>query len=375
MKKSLIAIAALAAAGAASAQSSSVTMYGIVDNGYGYTKTTKADSAGNKTEVGKWGVISGGVQSSRLGFKGQEALGNGLSAIFHLEMGFNSSTGEFGKNGLSSVGFGRRAVVGLRGSFGEVVIGRDNTPLNNWDGSYQAVDATIDSIGSGYTGFNNTGVTARIPGLFYSGTFSNFTARAFVAHDSNVEKVDGVKQAGSNKKTGYGVGFDYKGDAWGIGGVVQQFTTKAGADLTKGASETEYSLGAFYDFNVAKVFAHYLGEQVKYHNTAGNAPAYVGGAAYTGGKVKLNQYALGVKVPFGAVTLSAEYARNDGKWTPAGAAAVKLKGDEYALQAQYAFSKRTDLYARAEQVGAWKVKKGTGSTKEQTYVVGLRHKF
>lgn len=123
------------------------------------------------------------------------------------------------------------------------------------------------------------------------------------------------------------------------------------------------------------MFAHYLGEQVKYHNTAGNAPAYVGGAAYTGGKVKLNQYALGVKVPFGAVTLSAEYARNNGKWTPAGAAAVKLKGDEYALQAQYAFSKRTDLYARAEQVGAWKVKKGTGSTKEQTYVVGLRHKF
>ena len=385
----------MAAASAASAQSS-VSMYGIVDTGFGHSKQTvvtpaappapgasaPASASSTKTTVTKIGVNSGNLQGSRLGFKGQEALGNGLSAIFHLEMGFNSANGEFAGQKFNKAGvqtgaaaFNRRSVVGLKGSFGEVVIGRDSTPLNNWDGSAQAVDATIDSIQSSYTGFANTGVTGRTTGVFYSGTFSGLTARAFAANDSTDSKINGVRQADSSRKTGYGVGFDYQGGAWGVNGVIQQFDSKSGAALTKGASETEYSLGAFYDFGAAKVFTHYLGEKVKYNNTAGNAPAYAGGAALVNGKISLNQYALGVKVPFGAASLSAEYARNEGKFTPAAGAAVKLKGDEFAVQAQYAFSKRTDIYARAEQVGSWKVKHGTGSTKEQNVFVGIRHKF
>ena len=60
MKKSLIALAALAAVSAATAQSS-VTMYGVVDTGYGYKKNTVKLPliSGAKLQTSSWGVNSG----------------------------------------------------------------------------------------------------------------------------------------------------------------------------------------------------------------------------------------------------------------------------------------------------------------------------
>src|SRR6476660_8602417 len=84
MKKTLIALAALAAAGAASAQSS-VTMFGIVDMAYTYSK---ADNAGHNSIL-----RSDGYNSSRLGFRGTEDLGGGLNASFWLEIGFTGDNG------------------------------------------------------------------------------------------------------------------------------------------------------------------------------------------------------------------------------------------------------------------------------------------
>ena len=81
--------------------------------------------SGAKLQTSSWGVNSGTLQGSRLGFKGEEALGNGLSAVFALEMGFDSASG------ATKSAFDRRAVVGLKGSFGEVLVGRDGTPLMN----------------------------------------------------------------------------------------------------------------------------------------------------------------------------------------------------------------------------------------------------
>ena len=110
MKKSLIAVAALAAVGAASAQSS-VTLYGVVDTGYGVVQT-KTEQGGVTTKTRTTGLMSGNLSGSRWGLKGQEDLGNGLSAVFNVETGFNSVKGDF------TDGFNRRSVVGLKGSFG-----------------------------------------------------------------------------------------------------------------------------------------------------------------------------------------------------------------------------------------------------------------
>ncbi|HEY0837326.1 MAG TPA: porin, partial [Azospirillum sp.] len=79
MKKSLIALAVLAAAGAASAQSS-VTLFGIVD---------AVVTVGRGTVADRTQLTDSGYNSSRLGFRGTEDLGGGMSASFWLEAGLN----------------------------------------------------------------------------------------------------------------------------------------------------------------------------------------------------------------------------------------------------------------------------------------------
>ena len=83
MKKSLIALAVLAAAGAASAQSS-VTLFGIVDATFAYGKT----SGGNHVTK----LTNSGYNSSRIGFRGTEDLGGGMSASVWLEGSWATTT-------------------------------------------------------------------------------------------------------------------------------------------------------------------------------------------------------------------------------------------------------------------------------------------
>ena len=132
MKKTLIALAVLAAAGAASAQSS-VVLFGIVD-------ATIAHGSGNVSN--KTFLTNSGYNSSRLGFRGVEDMGGGMNAGFWLEAGLSNDDGQgagtnsnnqaagsgasvAGRQGLT---FNRRSTVSLGGSWGEIRLGRDYTP-------------------------------------------------------------------------------------------------------------------------------------------------------------------------------------------------------------------------------------------------------
>ena len=364
MKKSLIAIAALAAAGAAAAQSS-VTMYGQVNTGYEYSKTdTTID--GKKTTTKTTGFQNDRVNTSRLGFKGQESLGNGLSATFALEMGFDSADGEFADSA-----FNRKATVGLKGAFGEVRIGKDSTPMNEFDGSFKAIDRTdslakIDPDGSGSKVDLKAAFTDRPTGLFYNGTFSGVSVSAAIGNNSERTKTEGVTTKKDDSAV-YGLGLGYNGGAWAVGAAFQHETAK-GFSSSVAKSEyndkvTNYGVGASYDFTVAKVYGQYKGGQYK-----NKLPA--------GGKYSYDQFAIGVSAPFGATTLSAEYGYNKAKQTADTTANVtKFKGNVFAVQAEYAFSKRTSLVARAGQVADWKNKTTNDKSSTQEYTVGLRHKF
>jgi len=85
MKKTLLALAAIAASSAAFAQSS-VTLYGVVDASL---ESVKGDDTVTR-------VSSDNLASSRLGFKGTEDLGNGLKANFVLESNMKMDTGANG---------------------------------------------------------------------------------------------------------------------------------------------------------------------------------------------------------------------------------------------------------------------------------------
>ena len=349
MKKSLIAIAALAAAGAAAAQSS-VTMYGQVNTGYEHSKTD-ITIGGVKTTTKTTGFQNDRVKTSRLGFKGEEALGNGLSATFALEMGFNSADGKFADSA-----FNRKATVGLKGAFGEVRIGKDSTPMNEFDGSFKAIDRTT-TLAEQVAG-KDASWEGRPTGLFYNGSFSGFDVAAAIGNSSTRVKIDDVTTMKEDTAT-YGLGMGYNGGAWAVGAAVQLDTEKTLSDDVK---TTNYGVGASYDFNVAKVYGQYKGGQ------------YKNKASTVADKYSYDQFAVGVSAPFGATTLSAEYAYNKAKDT-AGAVSTKYKGNVFAVQAEYAFSKRTSLVARAGQVANWKNKTTNDKSSTQEYTVGLRHKF
>jgi predicted porin len=112
--KGLSCVVALLCASSASAYAqSSVTLYGIVDEGITYTSNQKGHS--------NWQLQSGGASVSRWGLRGVEDLGGGLQTIFDLEDGFDPSTGNVGNNGAL---FGRSAYVGIASPYGTVTLGR-----------------------------------------------------------------------------------------------------------------------------------------------------------------------------------------------------------------------------------------------------------
>ena len=342
MKKSLIAVAALAAVGAASAQSS-VTLYGVVDTGYGVVQT-KTEQGGVTTKTRTTGLMSGNLSGSRWGLKGQEDLGNGLSAVFNVEAGFDSVNGDF------SSGFNRRSVVGLKGGFGQVLLGRDYTPMDTIGGGdyFQASDLVTgdDEFGGLYT--------ARANGIHYSGEFGGVGVKAFVGYNEDKVTSAGVTTR-RDRTEGYGVGVTYAGGPFMVGAAVQQFRAKdAVATYSK---NTEYGLGASYDFTAAKLYTHYIANDFQTPN-----------------EKPVQQFGLGVTVPLGAFTLGGQYAYN---YYKAGTNS-KAKGHDFVLQGTYALSKRTDVYARAARTDSWKVKTSgatTYKTNTDSFAVGVRHRF
>jgi len=110
MKKTLVAVAAMAAVTGAMANA---TIYGLIDQAYRSDKTTAGTAAATQ-KTGIDSVLNGG---SQFGFKGSEDLGGGLTASFVMELGYETSDAIGGMNN-------RQSFVGLAGGFGSVNIGR-----------------------------------------------------------------------------------------------------------------------------------------------------------------------------------------------------------------------------------------------------------
>ena len=134
MKKTLVAVAAMAAVTGAMAQA---TIYGNIDQALTKSRTTVAGvQTGSST-----GMSSYQMGSSQIGFKGEEDLGSGLKASFLHEMGVNTE-----KDTVSST---RQAYVGLSGGFGAVRIGKQySMAFFNLLGSdpFGATGGTADAI-------------------------------------------------------------------------------------------------------------------------------------------------------------------------------------------------------------------------------------
>lgn len=351
---------------------SSVTIYGRLDVGLNNQKTTRtATGEPNVFYKGNNLVNEDGLSTGLLGFKGTEDLGGGLKANFVHEMDLDLDVGALG------VAAGRDSTLGLSGGFGEVRLGRSYTPLFLTIGASDVFGTT----GAGTVnlfGMASTGVRASNAFFYTSPDFGGLTVR-LMAQQNNAQTNASVGAAGKTSASGISVTYvngplrlsaatgTEKGSAIDRGEALFAATaaaaTAAGTPAANAAAKyTGSAISAQYDMGVAKLFAGYT--TTKDDNNTSVA----------GGELTMKETNVGVSVPMGAITLMAAFGNNKG--TEAGDP-VSAKGNDFAVGATYALSKRTTAYVKAGTYNKFSATDQgyTASVKTNRTSIGLRHTF
>ncbi|CAG2155091.1 porin [Cupriavidus numazuensis] len=335
MKLFAAAVAALAAGGAYA--QSSVTLYGVVDAGIEYQNNQPANvSQGVGSGHSVTRMISGGQSGSRWGLRGVEDLGGGLKGIFVLESGFTVDDGKLGNDGRL---FGRQAFVGVGSQYGQLTLGRHQTPFYDFGLQFDPM-----AIASNYsiTAMDGAFSSRADNSIKYIGTFGGLTANALYSFGSNTGGAASVFQGNAGEVPGtwkigreYSLSLTYAGGPFAVGAVYDE--TNLGFTAQPDSTVRRASLAGSYAFGPAKVFAGYRwakGVDLGVIPFLGNTSLQ----AISGAKASSNLYWLGAGyqiTPAFSLTGSAYYQDFRG---------AKADPWLFVATADYALSKRTDAY-------------------------------
>jgi predicted porin len=340
MQKKIIALAVAGLVSGAAFAQSNVTIYGIADASYIYSK-----SDDNKFS----GIDSGGWSGGRIGFRGEEALGNGLKAIF---------TYEFGTNIDENVALNqtRQAFVGFSGNFGSVTLGRQYAPSFMYLGATTANDIT--GVNPVNLSLGNYFVTMQTGGgsrwnnsiAYHSPNWSGLDFRAIYGFGEQVGPNNDTSDLGR-----FGLGVRYANGPLYLTAIYQQ-SEESVNDADDG--EKAWAIGGNYDFKVVKVFANYLQQKLD-------------------GGDKQTLFSVGLGVPVSkAGTVHFEYMQFKDKSFDDD---NKAKG--FGVGYYHDLSKRTRLYANVSQINNDEnIRWGFSKTrlldeKNTNFQLGVRHAF
>lgn len=364
MKKTLISLAVLAAAttGVAHAQSS-VSIYGIVDAGF------VSERGGVNGTVNK--MDSGIASASRIGFKGTEDLGSGLSALFLLESGFNVDTGS--QNGNL---FDRQAYVGLSSkTTGTLTLGRQYTP---W---YNTLSKVADPFAAGYAGSaknlfpSNTRTSNTV--MYASPSYNGFDGD--IAYSAAANGTEDALSSKIGRKIGASVGYAngplnariaYNTTSNDLPNATRTGTVDQG-------SGRNWLAAANYDFVVAKAYVAYGVNKGLNSAVRNNSDrfAYSRTVASAAASADSTTALIGATVPLGNGTMMASYIHVNDKES------ANADANQFAVGYSYALSKRTSTYASYAKISnknnaGFTVGNNTNAgTGDQAFNVGVRHSF
>jgi predicted porin len=366
---------------------SSVTLYGVLDEGVMYTSNV---AGGKKVFLDSLSGLFG----SRWGFTGVEDLGGGLQTIFTLESGVNLNNGQFGQGGTA---FGRQAFVGMKSvQFGTLTFGRQYDMVFYFPEPHTAGSLVGGPVGMHPGDVDNAANTVRLNnavrymspvrgGFSFGGEYSlggvagNFTANS-----------------------GYSVGAGYSGGPLKVGAAFEYFknpTATAGNGFftayANGATPLSQSLNKAYvpaqAYQVAIVAANYAVGAVTFAASFSNVQYANLGPAFLNGTAIFNNVDVGASYRF-TPSLSAaigyDYLKGNGVATDKGTTVGNQHYHQVSIVTDYLLSKRTDLYFGA----AWQRASGTSSlgmpavadidnlgdssTNQQLmFRLGIRHRF
>jgi predicted porin len=397
MQKKIIALAVAGLVSGVAFAQTNVTVYGVIDQGFAYSSSNAFGNGTNKFS----GLKDGGLSGSRFGFKGEEALGNGLKAIFTMEYGkdSDSDTTAAGTNGTNF--YVRQAFVGLSNNMGTLTLGRqynvasDVYGQNSSNGVVNAmpVNALQGALGSQ---IRSQGGSARQDNVikYASPDFSGFSVRANYAFgedgktysDPTIGVGDDGRYAvaGSYANGPFGVDLAYAGTSKThkyYSGIVSTAGAVGGSNTLADGFQNinEWYIGGRYDFKVVKLYASYQDMDNKTDVVNAN----------TGSKM----WQVGLSAPVGANgVFQLEYAEirfdadNYKNVSTTSTATVQADGKNkgFGIGYQHNLSKRTTLYTYVSQL---KYDANTGSTsdwiggiaaageKTTTFSAGVRHMF
>ena len=364
-KKLLVAAIALATSGLASAQSSLV-LFGVVDVAVQHG----SGSIANRSQLG-----SGGLNASRLGFRGTEQLSGGNWAGFWLEAGLNGDNGSgmatntnnqasgapASLNGGQGMTFNRRSTVSLGGHWGEIRVGRDYTPqyLN-----IKLYDPT-DAVGVG-TAVNVTNIITGPTSQRASNTVTYFMPK-LAGFFGEVQYYFGENASNAaNKDDGSGGGIRV-----GYGHGPFEFAVATSRTQYLAGNSRQSNVGGQYDFGFAKLMANYSRDEGLVQ--AAPSPAPLSTAKGTG-------WLLGAIIPHGQNEFKLSYSRYG--IDVDNPALADPEATKFMAHWNYRFSARTALYTTVAHVrnrgGSNTALLGaiTGPNEASTgYELGLRHSF
>lgn len=333
LRSPLVAVAVLALCGVAQAQSS-VTLYGalgldVVSATNVYTGATK------KTQMR---IDDNAIVNSRIGLRGIEDLGGGLSAVFGLESSVSPDTGT-----ARSQFWNRGAFVGLSGGFGSIKFG------HQWD--------VADDLMGNYFVF------AYYSPFFFDGfgSLSNYYSNAIKYNSPKISGFEGGLFYALGEKTVSGSAGNF---AQAVGTYTAgPFSMGLVADTLKADDGSNnkndmWAIGAAYNFGVAKLRGGFARADVEI------------GSVY-----KANLIDVGVDVPFSAMTgMSADYVKKDVKSSDDDTEYVRLQG-YYKLSKRTSFN--TNLIFLKNSGNADFVWYGDGAPgqKQTIFTVGITHSF
>lgn len=374
MKKEVVGALSIAMFSVAAHAQSSVTLYGMLDAGIAYTN--------NQSGKSTWQQGSGLLSNTVFGLNGAEDLGGGLHALFRLESGFNLNNGT---QSYRNTMFGRRAYVGLQSDrYGTLTLGRQYDsvvdmlgPLamsNNGDGNNLAAHPfDNDNVDDSFYIDNAVKYTSpTIAGVQFSGLygFSN--------------------QPGFSSNRAYSAGVSYANGPVNLGAAYLQLnrggTTLAGALSSNdapnfpAARQRVVGAGGSYAFDrltVGALWTHSMFDET----AASSLPGALNSLRFDNYEVNA-RYALNP-----AVSFAGAYTFTNGRYDDA-AGTHRPKWHQVTLMADYALSKRTDVYVEGvyqHQVGVpsgatlgFANINGVAASSTNTQVVGtvgMRHRF
>lgn len=329
MKKTLIALAAVAASGAAMAQSS-VTLFGNIDVGIRHVNPEVGPSI---TSMSK-NLIS----SSAIGFRGVEDLGGGMSAAFHLEGDLDPDTGTPG--GLQ---FQRRSTVSLIGGFGELRLGRDYTPTFTVHTKYDpfgtnGLGSSINMFSPTYGAVSTSAVRSN-NGIGYLAKFGGIDVAYMYA----------PREDAANNNDYHGIRVGYNAGPLSVDVATAQET---GIGLSLGSHNPKRTnFGVAYDFGFIKPMFQYTTSKLE----------------LAGSDRKVNNVLLGLTAPVGPGLIRFSYVR-----TTLDTGAIDVDGKQVALGYTYPLSKRTSFNANIARISA---DAGFPVGEQTGYEIGIRHTF